>query len=89
MVDYLHLAIADCLRHPKLGIVSHQPGFGEPISNEISVRDSNFVLYHGVLASDCEDVSAEERDEYWRKVNEIIDSKNKNEEEKLPAQNPY
>ena len=78
MVDYLYLAIADVLKHPRLGLVSHQPDIHEQISNIISVRDMNFILHHGILASDCEDVTREEVDLYWSEVNKIIEKKNNN-----------
>jgi hypothetical protein len=71
MVDTNKIAIADVLRHPTLGLVSHQPGFGEPISDRIHVRDLNWILHH-TLASECELPTGDEITDYWKKVNDII-----------------
>jgi len=68
MIDYTELAIADCLTHPKYGIISHQPYMYEEIKDEIHVRD-----IHGnpftVFASECEWATADETREYWKTVN--------------------
>lgn len=66
MVDYRNIAIADLLRHPIHGLVSHQPGFGIKISNKIMVRTEKGILLE-VLASECsKDISSEEWAGYWK-----------------------
>ena len=64
MVDTNKIAIADVLKHPKLGLVSHQPDIHEPISDTIRVRDFSGGL-HSVLASECEWPSEQDGD-YWK-----------------------
>ena len=73
MVDFNNIAIADVLKHPKLGLVSHQPAWNEPISNLITVRDLNFVLHQNIQASECELPTGDEIADYWKKVNIIIE----------------
>lgn len=70
MVDRNKLAIADCLIHKILGVVSHQPRIGGPYleNNIIPVRDINFIFYH-IKASDCIWPEGDEVDDYWSKVN--------------------
>ena len=65
-IDTKELAIADCLRHPKFGILSHQPDiFAHPFpSGFVAVRDIDFHLF-AVKASECEWASDKEKDEYW------------------------
>ena len=71
MVDIDRIAIADLLKHPKLGIVSHQPILkGEyKTSDDITVRDVNFKQYT-VLASECEwpTEDDEEANNYWKNI---------------------
>ena len=73
MVDFMKLAIADVLRHPTLGIISYQPAMDQPFADFISVRDSDFIFHHNILASECEWGTEEEAREYWREVNKIIE----------------
>ena len=68
MVDYTGLAIADCLKHPRLGIISFQGDIFEKIEDLIIVRDSEFRLTQ-TLASECELASEKERRLYWKKIN--------------------
>jgi len=68
MVDFTELAIADCLTHPKYGIISHQPDIHEDIKDEIHVRDIHGKLFT-VLASECEWASADEVRNYWKEIN--------------------
>ena len=68
MVDYTELAIADCLTHPKYGIISHQPDAHKDVTNKIHVRDIHGKLFT-VLASECEWASADEVRNYWKEVN--------------------
>lgn len=65
MVDYNKIAIADVLKHPRLGIISHQPDFNDKIQDRIRVRDIQGKLNY-VLASDCEFPTQEEYDLYWK-----------------------
>jgi len=67
MVDFNELAIADCLKHPEFGIVSHQPSIEDPIDDRIMIRDASFKLWE-VLASDCEWASEEESKDYWHQI---------------------
>ena len=69
MVDYKQLAIADVLKHPKLGLVSHQPTFTDEIRDEIRVRDIDREV-HTTLASECEFPTEEEYELYWKEFNE-------------------
>ena len=69
MVDYNEMAIADCLKHPILGIISHQPDIHTKVEDKIFVRDIDFKLTT-TFASECEWASEEERILYWKKVNE-------------------
>jgi len=68
MVDYTELAIADCLIHPKYGIISHQPDIHEDVKDKIRVRNIHGKLFT-VLASECEWASADETVKYWKEVN--------------------
>jgi len=68
MINHKELAFADCLTHPKYGIISHQPGIHEQVTDEIHVCDMNFNLFT-VLASECEWASVDETRKYWKEVN--------------------
>ena len=70
MVDFNNIAIADCLKHPIHGIVSHQPTIDTPIEDKIWVRDTQWRLFQ-VLASECEYPAEGERENYWRTANEL------------------
>jgi len=67
MVDFRRVAIADVLKHPKAGLVSNQSGFGDPVQDEIIVRDKDWKLMR-VLASECVRPTEEERSLYWRQT---------------------
>lgn len=64
MIDYMKLAIADLIKHPVLGTVSHQPDLREPESDRIRVRDRKGIL-HFVNASECDRASEKDREGYW------------------------
>jgi hypothetical protein len=70
MVDFNSIAIADILRHPVHGLVSHQPAMDTPVEDRIWVRDIQFRLFQ-VLASECEYPTMEEIHTYWKTVNEL------------------
>jgi len=70
MVDFNDIAIADCLKHPIHGIISHQPAIDTPIEDRIWVRDIQFRLLQ-VLASECEYPTMEERETYWKTVEKL------------------
>ena len=63
-MNYKELAIADCLKHPVIGMVSNQPDLREPLSDVIRVRDSKGRV-HYILASVCSEPTAEEKQKYW------------------------
>jgi len=66
-MDYNKIAIADVLKHPKLGIISHQPDTDSPLTDKIRVRGlEDEVLF--VLASECEPASFEEGENYWKNI---------------------
>jgi len=67
MVDPRKVAIADVLRHPVLGIVSHQPILSERADNpRLRVMDSIGCITR-VNAEECTaDVTLEEKMTYWR-----------------------
>ena len=71
MVNSARIAIADTLKHPKLGIISHQPDLKKKIEDKIRVKDRNCKI-HYVLASECEWASEEERNEYWSDFHEKL-----------------
>ena len=64
MVDTNKIAIADVLKHPEYGLVSHQPILSSPIEDEIRVSDMKGTI-HFVLASECVEPTYEESQEYW------------------------
>ena len=70
MVDFNMIAIADCLKNPVHGIISHQPAIDSPIEDKIWVRDIQWRLFQ-VLASECEHPSVDEKSAYWITVNEL------------------
>ena len=59
------IAIADVLKHPVHGIISHQPDIKKEITEEIRVRGLEDEPFR-VNASDCEWASAEEARDYWK-----------------------
>ena len=61
------IAIADVLKHPIYGIISHQPDLRKKITERIRVRGLKGRPFH-VNASDCEWASREEADHYWRNI---------------------
>jgi len=63
-VDYKKIAIADVIRHCRLGLVSHQPD-DSPISSRLRVSDVQGKL-HYVEASECTLSKIFETEEYWR-----------------------
>jgi len=66
-MDYNKIAIADVLKHPELGIISHQPDIHSPLTDKIRVRGlEDKVLF--VLASECEPASSEESEDYWKNI---------------------
>lgn len=80
MIDVRELAIADCLVHPLLGIVSHQPDIRGAINYElIPVRDIEYKFYPNIPVSELEWASQEQTRKYWDTIHKKI--KNKETEE--------
>lgn len=69
MVDTYKLAIADVLKHPKLGLISFQPNLREPVSDTIRVRTPDRVV-HYVSAAECDPPSETDISDYWKRFDE-------------------
>lgn len=63
MVDFRYVAIADVLKHPEHGLVSHQPDVSKPISEFLNVMDQRGRRFE-VKASECEEATLQEVEEY-------------------------
>ena len=69
MTDYREIAIADVLKHPRLGLVSHQPILRDIMEDSIRVKDLRGNIQY-VLASECDWPLMSEIKAYWREVND-------------------
>ena len=70
MINTYDLAIADVIRHDKLGLVSHQPNLKEHISDTVRVRDI-YGWYSLVHVSNCDWPTDTEILWFWKEVQRI------------------
>lgn len=71
MIDLDKLAIADVIRHKKLGLISFQPGIHdklEDMEEKICVRDI-YGAFHYVKPKECFEANCKQIDYYWRITN--------------------
>jgi len=76
-MDYRDIAIADVLRHPDHGLVSHQPILPSPKENLIRVESMTGIFF-SVSATLCVKATSRESDYYWE-MKQQLTGKRKNQ----------